>query len=345
MVGGYGSPVANSSKPAPPELELRTATTDDDGAIVALASSALGWHADEPNLELFRWKHRDNAFGASSMWVAVDHQGDTSKLVGFRAMMRWRFRSSADGSTVRAVRAVDTATAPTHRGQGIFRRLTTAAVDHLTADGVDFVFNTPNAQSRPGYLKMGWHDVGRPAIHARPTGFRGAIALRGARAAADKWSLPSNAGIDAREAFADVAATTALLEAARATERPGLRTDHQPESLAWRYGLSELRYRAVLLSSSPADGLAVVRVRTRGSAVEATVAEVLVPEAAALKPLLRKVRREVEVDYLLASDSRLQRYGFLPVPGQGPALTTRTLASPGPELDAFAFRLGDLELF
>ncbi len=345
MVGRYGSPVVTSPKPAPPELELRTATTDDDDAIVALASSALGWQQDEPNLELFRWKHRDNAFGASPMWVAVDHQNNTPQLVGFRAMMQWRFRSVADGSEVRAVRAVDTATAPSHQGQGIFRRLTTAAVDQLTAEGFDFVFNTPNTQSRPGYLKMGWSDVGRPTIHARLTGVRAALALRGARTAADKWSLPSDAGVDAREAFADVEAISALLEATRTIGDRGLRTDHRPETLAWRYGLAELRYRAVLLTSSPADGLAVFRVRTRGSATEATIAEVLIPEPGALGPLLRKVRQAVDADYLLASDSRLLRHGYLPVPRQGPALTTRSLASPGPELDAFDFRLGDLELF
>ena len=33
-----------------------------------------------------------------------------------------------------------------------------------------FVFNTPNDQSRPGYLRMGWRDVGRVPAAFRPTG-------------------------------------------------------------------------------------------------------------------------------------------------------------------------------
>ena len=36
-----------------------------------------------------------------------------------------------------------------------------AAVEELTSDGVDFVFNTPNPESRAGYLTMGWQDAGR----------------------------------------------------------------------------------------------------------------------------------------------------------------------------------------
>ena len=78
---------------------------------------------------------------------------------GFRTLMRWEF---LDGErVVRAVRAVDTATHPDYQGRSIFTRLTLHALDELVAEGVEFVFNTPNEQSRPGYLKMGWQVVGQ----------------------------------------------------------------------------------------------------------------------------------------------------------------------------------------
>ena len=51
-------------------------------------------------------------------------------------------------------------------------------VEEMTAEGVDVVFNTPNTQSRPGYLKMGWIDVGRLPVAARPTGLRSLVRLR-----------------------------------------------------------------------------------------------------------------------------------------------------------------------
>src|SRR5207247_2560043 len=115
----------------------------------------------------FRWKHVDNPFGRSFMLVAEAEE----RILGLRAFMRWRF--AAGGREVGAVRAVDTATHPDFQGRGIFSLLTRAALDSLPAD-VGFVFNTPNEKSGPGYLKMGWHEVGRIPIAIRvrnPMGF------------------------------------------------------------------------------------------------------------------------------------------------------------------------------
>src|SRR5690606_10847180 len=67
-----------------------------------------------------------------------------------------------------AVRAVDTATHPDFQGRGIFKKLTLALLENCKNEGVRFVFNTPNQQSRPGYLKMGWRDAGRMAVQLRP---------------------------------------------------------------------------------------------------------------------------------------------------------------------------------
>src|SRR5690606_25693858 len=129
--------------------------SDDEGAVLGLIEAALGRRPDPRNAAFFAWKHRENAFGASPAWVAVD--GD--RVVGFRTLMRWEF-DTPEGP-VRAVRAVDTATHPDHQGRGIFSALTRRAVEELQNDGVGFVFNTPNDKSRPGYLKMGWREVGR----------------------------------------------------------------------------------------------------------------------------------------------------------------------------------------
>ncbi len=87
---------------------------------------------------------------------------EQGQVIGFRMLLLWRFRRGDEAVT--AVRAVDTATHPDHQGRGIFRALTTVAVDELRDEGVGFVFNTPNDQSRPGYLKMGWVDIGRPPL-------------------------------------------------------------------------------------------------------------------------------------------------------------------------------------
>jgi hypothetical protein len=59
---------------------------------------------------------------------------------------------------------VDTATHTEHQGKGIFKKLTLALVEFCKERQDHFVFNTPNEQSKPGYLKMGWEEAGRLPI-------------------------------------------------------------------------------------------------------------------------------------------------------------------------------------
>jgi hypothetical protein len=100
----------------------------------------------------FDWKHEQNPFGHSYGFVAVEND----RVIGVRLFMPWNF--IYQGSVVRAIRPVDTATLPEARGKGIFSRLTLSGIEQLK-DKYDFIFNTPNENSRPGYLKMGWKDL------------------------------------------------------------------------------------------------------------------------------------------------------------------------------------------
>ena len=109
------------------------------------------------------------------------------------------------------MRAVDTATHPEYQGRGIFTRLTHAALDELEREGVAFVFNTPNDQSRPGYLKMGWDVVGRLPVLVRPRSVRRALRMLRARTPAGRWSEPTAAGDPAADVLVDHDAVAALL--------------------------------------------------------------------------------------------------------------------------------------
>jgi hypothetical protein len=245
------------------------------------------------------------------------------------------------------VRAVDTATAPAYQGRGIFRRLTMTAVEALTAEGVDFVFNTPNTNSRPGYLRMGWSTIGRVPLVVRVGGVSGALRMRASRVAADRWPVETGAGIDAGVVLAD-ARVVDLLDAMRAPR--GFRTAKTTEVLRWRYGLAALGYRAIAVDDDPSRGLAVFRLRRRGRAVEVGISDVLLPSgaAAAERQLLRTLARETGADYAIRIDrtSRFAQGGYLPFPRQGPVLTWRPLAdpSPPPSLRELDLTLGDVEL-
>jgi GNAT superfamily N-acetyltransferase len=120
-----------------------------------LLATSLPEAADEAH---FRWKHLENPSGPSHILLALEG----GQAIGVRIFMRWTF--FREGRVVAALRPVDTATHPRARGRGVFTHLTRACIERY-ADG-KLIFNTPNEQSLPGDLKLGW--VASPGrIHYR----------------------------------------------------------------------------------------------------------------------------------------------------------------------------------
>ena len=310
------------------DLTIRPSVPEDRDQVMAVAASALGWADDERDRAFFRWKHEENPAGPSPAWIAID----AGEVVAFRTFLRWGFEGPG-GQLLQMARAVDTATAPSHQGRGLFTRLTLQAVDDLTAAGVDAIFNTPNDQSRPGYLKMGWHQLGRPTIGMRPSSLRRLPILRQARTASEKWSEPCTIGEPAADALQDpeIAALAPHAGSTWATPRSAA-------YLAWRYRFEPLHYRVV----EAGGGLVVFRVRRRGPAREVAIVEWLAPrpDRVALGKLVRAAG-----DYAVGVGLGA-RHGLLPLPRKGPIVTWRPLArTTVPSLGDLAFSLGDLELF
>jgi GNAT superfamily N-acetyltransferase len=321
------------------ELQSRLANDADLPAILELLRLSMGRDHDDRFSSLFRWKHLDNPFGRSPMWVACDDD----RIVGLRTLMRWEFEH--DGETIRCVRAVDTATHPEYQGRGIFRQLTLAALPVLERDGVQFVFNTPNTQSRPGYLKMGWNEIGRAAAAVRPLSLGGALRLVRNRVPAAHWSEPTTFGTQVDEVVADPGFTALL---SRREPTPGrYRTRVDPSFCAWRYGTPRLGYRAVVAPGGVDHGVAFVRRRRRGAARELVLAMLATPSgiASARRDLVREVIRQAKshADYVLGVGAIP---GCVQVRSFGPIMTTRDVAVRAPrDVAAFHVELGDLELF
>ena len=109
------------------------------------------------------WKHEANPFGRSPSWVAVRRRPDRRlphlPPVGARGAGRRRLRWSGPSTPPPT---------PTTRAGASSAGSPCTPSRSCTADGVDAVFNTPNDQSRPGYLKMGWHQLGRPTCRSCP---------------------------------------------------------------------------------------------------------------------------------------------------------------------------------
>lgn len=134
-------------------MDIRTLDAEKDiDEVLTLLSSSLTHPGQK---DWFEWKHLSNPFGASDGLVAVDN----NKIVGVRLFMNWEFKQGSN--TIFALRPVDTATHPDARGKGIFKELTLKGLSIYNSANDKVIFNTPNSNSLPGYLKMGWRKLGQ----------------------------------------------------------------------------------------------------------------------------------------------------------------------------------------
>ncbi|RKE18239.1 acetyltransferase (GNAT) family protein [Streptomyces sp. TLI_171] len=343
------------------ELTYRGLEPADVPAVLELLTASLaGGPTGRRSAGFFDWKHRANPFGSSPGLVAVAGDG---RIAGVRLFLRWSWQAGGPaGREVRAVRPVDTATHPDFRGRGIFRRLTTDLLDRVAGD-TELVFNTPNGTSLPGYLKMGWRELGRVPVAlrvARPMSFargaRAALARRPGPAGPPRCELPTAADWFAAPdpRLADLLAERELADAADRR----LRTARTAAYLAWRYGAAPgLDYRvATVERGGELVGLAFGRPRRRGPLAEFTLAELIVRpgDRAAAAKLLRAAAAsgcDHAATHLAPGTEAAAaalRAGCLTAPRTGMVLAARTPTGPLPAertLADWRFSLGDLEVF
>ena len=141
---------------------IREANIKDIPEIVKVLKLSLGEQDLPLSKDIWNFKHVENPFGNSLVFVAEED----NTIIGVRAFMRWEWKN--EHQSYKTFRAVDTATHPSYQGKGIFKKLTLKAVDVAIENGDKFIFNTPNEQSRPGYLKMGWEQVDKIKVALRP---------------------------------------------------------------------------------------------------------------------------------------------------------------------------------
>lgn len=266
---------------------------DDIEEVLDLMRMALG----EPPLlrrtpELFRWKHFDNPFGRSIAIVAEEG----GRIVGLRTFMRWRL-STPQSEMLEAIRAVDTATHPDHRRKGIFARLTEEAVEIARHEGVDMIFNTPNEKSRPGYLKMGWREVGPIGALVRPS----------------PKMLGGSTEADPDEYLHE----TVPADTAGLADRParGLRTPRSEDYLRWRFNdHPSARY----FQAGEGPNRAILRPNLRNSRRELVLVDLFGDPGQGAAAAIRSVNRAYLAGWFSAGSPERRavvRRGFLPVPG------------------------------
>ncbi len=335
-------------------ITVREFEDADEAPVLALLNLTLGvGRAFERTPAFFRWKHIENPFGRSLMLLAAKDE-----IVGLRAFLRWQFRIGE--MTVPAVRAVDTATHPRYQRMGIFSRLTTACLERAQADGVQFVFNTPNQYSMPGYLKLGWSYVGRTTVMVRP--LRPLRMLRSLFTRQVGMSLDTEPGDDRLRSVEDMlAAPEAVSELVAQDDAAlisGIRTARSVEYFRWRYGRGpSLRYGAHWVGDGSLRSAVIYRVTTRRGLRELMICEFLLTDVRAGKRVVRELLAAARADYAVAHCAwatphrrALASLGFVPVPRRGPHFTVRPLGQDDPERNprnpaSWRLSLGDLEVF
>lgn len=300
-------------------------------AVLDVMRAALG---EPPGLgrtpELFGWKHVDNPFGRSLMLVAQE----SGRIAGFRAFMRWEL-VAPDGTTLRCVRAVDTATHPDFQRRGIFRQLTLAGIDLAIDDGIDLIFNTPNEKSGAGYLTMGWSRVGAIGVMARPC--LGLISF-----GRQDWPEPGDAA-------AEAAIGAGRLDGFPNGHLKGLHTLRTREYLQWRFAAHPT---GIYVVGGSDDGVAVARLNTRNGRRELVVSELAGPDASTgVRGLIRRFRPDYAAAWFSegSMERRLAlRSGLVPVPKVSAlalvARPLRPISVDVTELASWDLSLGDLEL-
>lgn len=91
----------------------------------------------------FKVKYLNNIYGDSLFIMAYDGK----KCVGVRPF--WR----NDIENIEAYQPCDTAVLSEYRGRGLFKKMTLMGLEII---GDKLIYNFPNPNSLPGYLKMGW---------------------------------------------------------------------------------------------------------------------------------------------------------------------------------------------
>lgn len=316
-------------------MEIREATEIDIAEIIQVLKVSLGETSLPLSEEIWNYKHVNNPFGKSIVLVAEEN----NKIIGLRAFMRWQWTCNA--KIYNTFRAVDTATHPEHQGKGVFKKLTLKAVELAKKEGDHFVFNTPNDQSRPGYLKMGWEVVDNIVVSLQP-GY------------GSFWKLKSKEfsyKVDIQANDEDLKKLCAVWNSNLKADKK-LFTSKTPNFLKWRYQNNPLQDYEVLITKQL---YLAGYIKKRGKIKELRISECIFVENKTSKLQVQKIISSWASEFSVQIATFSPQVTTLKYPAKkgnyGPGLTLRDLNLLPEEkkeyknIENWKYSLGDLELF
>jgi GNAT superfamily N-acetyltransferase len=330
---------------------LRSATPEDKSAIIELLKSSLGESTIPKSELLWNWKHEQNPFGTSFLLLAEENE----KLIGVRAFMQWEWQWK--GEIFKSLRAVDTATHPNHQGKGIFKKLTLHLAGLCKQKGVSFIFNTPNTQSKPGYLKMGWVEQGKLPIKFKLlTPFSMAYRRILKQPSSEVLEFDDSRGLPWE-------ASKINLITGFPTQTDQIGSNLSPQYISWRYEKNPLYKYNYFTDES--NFLVISRIKKHSFGLELRLVEFILLNA---KHDFKRINKEMgvqvikfckknKIDFISLSGLQYSLFkacfdwmGILPTRYVGPSITLKDLNMNDRfdhllKINNWNYSLGDLELF
>jgi len=312
-------------------MEIRESEPGDIPQIIEVLKASLGETSSKKTEEAWRYKHVENPFGKSLVLVAVENES----IIGVRAFMSWQWQLG--DQVFSTFRAVDTATHPEYQGKGVFKKLTLSALEIAKELGDDFIFNTPNSQSLPGYLKMGWEEVDKLKIRIFPTNPMNWLNIK----------QTGHYGINNNSSDSQIAGLISKYNNLKAKENK-LFTLKSPEYLSWRYENNPLQKYEV---KADKDFYLAGYIKDHKYFKELRITEHIYSNDSGLHKINRAVK-EISKKFgahIISSAGLSSGLGFSG--NFGPVLTMRNvnldlnLNQELLQLNNWSYTIGDLELF
>lgn len=342
--------------------EIRQAGPRDLAPILDLLRANLSDAGVTAKTEAFwRWKHVETPAGPSIVYVACG--AETGNVIGLRAALRIEL-VGPDGTVIHAVRPVDTVTHQDWQRKGIFSKLTLRLIEGLRHGSTKLLFNTPNENSLPAYLKLGWRVAQTCKIRVKLgspsqllSSFRATephspwekVLGDGTKLSVDQFiSLPAHE----RHVILE---TSAEYEHLRT--RMGLRSLRDATTLDWRYSHPTADYRVFRMQGADSirpDAVVFFRYEMRKRIRGALLTDFFHDPTISFKQVLKIVCRSIAAGFFVASamdgsheDAAFARLLFMPL--RQARLAQRPVDLESDKLpeswSSWDFSLSDLELF
>jgi predicted N-acetyltransferase YhbS len=107
------------------------------------------------DLNFWKWKYESSPYGQAIVHGIFEN----NRIVACGSL--WPISIKHGNQSIKALEPCDTAVHPDFRRKGLFKLLNQTRMQAAIDTGATLIFNFPNSNSLPGYVRDGWFSIGR----------------------------------------------------------------------------------------------------------------------------------------------------------------------------------------